>query len=111
MDNREQNKIRFNGAFSKLINPVTQKRYTHAKLIEAIPYHYEDLAPAFKAYDTAGSDYIILGEGECIILIFKTTHGIFTTLRELSRNKLRLYRSRVGEIFEIVINNPVKGEI
>ena len=105
MDIKDHNKIRFNGAFSKLINPVTQKRYTHAKLIEAIPYHYEDLSSIFNQYDTDGSDYILRTSGECIILIFQAKFGMFTTLRELTQTKLKFYRARIGEDFKIIVDN------
>ena len=104
MDNREQNKIRFNGRYLKLINPITQTEYPYATLIEAIPYHYEDLSLSFKLYDTADTDYIMLNSGRCIILIFQTKCGIFTTLRGLTQNKLKFYRSRLGERFEIIID-------
>ena len=99
-----QNKIKFNAAYAKLINPRTHIRYAYAKLIEAIPYHYEDLSLSFRLYDTANSDYILLRSGRCIILIFQTKSGIFTTLRTLTAYKLKFYRARIGENFEIIIN-------
>ena len=104
-----QNKIKFNAVYTKLINPRTHIRYTYATLLEAIPYHYEDLSLSFRLYDTANSDstnsdYVLFNSGECIVLIFRTPCGIFTTLRKLTGSKLKFYRSRIGEGFEIVIN-------
>ena len=98
------NKVKFNTVYTKLINPRTRIRYTYAKLLEVIPYHYEDLSLSFRLYDTANSDYILLRSGRCIILIFQTKSGIFTTLRTLTAYKLKFYRSRIGENFEIIIN-------
>ena len=98
------NKIKFNNAYAKLINPRTHTRYAYATLIEAIPYHYEDLSLSFRLYDTANTDYILLRSGRCIILIFQTKSGIFTTLRTLTASKLKFYRARIGEDFEIIIN-------
>ena len=111
MDIRRQNKIKFNAVYTKLINPKTHIRYTYATLLEAIPYRYEDLSLSFRLYDTANTDYVLLNSGRCIILIFRTPCGIFTTLRNLTPHKLKFYRARIGEDFEIVINNPVKAEI
>ena len=105
------NKIKFNNVYAKLINPVTHIRYTYTTLLEAIPYHYEDLSLSFRLYDTANTDYVLLNSGRCIILIFRTPCGIFTTLRNLTPHKLKFYRARIGEDFEIVINNPVKAKI
>ena len=105
------NKIKFNRVYAKLINPRTHIRYTHASLIEAIPYHYEDLSLSFRLYDTANSNYVLLDSGRCIVLIFRTPCGIFTTLRTLTADKLKFYRARIGEDFEIVIKNPVNAEI
>ena len=99
-----ENKIKFNNAYAKLINPRTRIRYTYAKLLEAIPYHYEDLSLSFRLYDTANTNYVLLNSGRCIILIFQTPCGIFTTLRNLTANKLKFYRARIGENFEIIIN-------
>ena len=98
------NKIKFNHVYTKLINPRTHIKYAYATLIEAIPYHYEDLSLSFRLYDTANTDYILLRSGRCIILIFQTKSGIFTTLRTLTAYKLKFYRARIGEDFEIVIN-------
>jgi len=103
-----QNKIKFNTVYVKLINPRTHIRYSYAKLLEAIPYHFEDLSLSFRGYDTANTDYVVLNSGRCIILIFQTPCGIFTTLRNLTPHKLKFYRSRIGEDFEIVINNPAE---
>ena len=105
-----KNKIKFNRVYAKLINPRTHIRYTYATLIEAIPYHYEDLSLSFRLYDTAKSDFILLRSGRCIILIFQTESGIFITLRSLTANKLKFYRSRIGEEFKIIINNPREVE-
>ena len=105
------NKIKFNTVYTKLINPRSHIRYTHAKLLEAIPYHFEDLSLAFRGYDTANTDYVLLNSGECIILIFQAKHGIFTTLRKLTTSKLKFYRSRIGEDFEIIINKPAEVKI
>ena len=104
MDIRRQNKIKFNNVYAKLINPRTHIRYAYAKLIEVIPYHYEDLSLSFRLYDTAISDYVLLKNGECIILVFRAKHGIFTTLRKLTASNLQFYRARIGENFKIVIN-------
>ena len=103
-----QNKIKFNAVYAKLINPRTHIRYTYAKLLEAIPYHFEDLSLSFRGYDTANTDYVVLNSGRCIILIFQTPCGIFTTLRKLTASKLKFYRSRIGEDFEIIINKPAE---
>ena len=100
----QTNKIKFNTVYAKLINPVTSIRYNYATLVEAIPYRYEDLSLSFRLYDTAISDYVLLKDGECIILIFRAKHGIFTTLRKLTASNLKFYRARIGENFEIVIN-------
>ena len=108
MDIGRQNKIRFNTVYTKLINPVTHIKYSYAKLLEAIPYYFEDLSLSFKGYDTANTDYILLRSGRCIILIFQTPCGIFTTLRNLTADKLKFYRARIGENFEIIINNPAE---
>ena len=106
-----KNKIKFNRVYAKLINPRTHIRYTYATLIEAIPYHYEDLSLSFRLYDTANTNYVLLDSGRCIVLIFRTSCGIFTTLRGLTADKLKFYRSRIGENFEIIIKNPVNAEI
>ena len=98
------NKIKFNTVYAKLRNPVTSIRYNYATLIEAIPYRYEDLSLSFRLYDTAISDYVLLKSGDCIILVFRAKHGIFTTLRKLTASNLQFYRSRIGEDFEIIIN-------
>ena len=103
-----QNKIKFNNVYAKLINPVTHTRYMYATLLEAIPYHYEDLSLFFRLYDTANTNYVLLNSGRCIILIFRTQSGIFTTLRNLTANKLKFYRARIGEDFEIIINKPAE---
>jgi len=98
------NKIKFNTVYAKLINPRTHIRYTYAKLLEAIPYHFEDLSLSFRLYDIANTDYALFKAGRCIILIFQTKSGIFTTLRTLTAYKLKFYRARIGEDFEIIIN-------
>ena len=104
MDIRRQNKIKFNNVYAKLINPRTHIRYAYAKLIEVIPYHYEDLSLSFRLYDIANTNYVLLNSGRYIILIFQTKSGIFTTLRKLTGSKLKFYRARIGEDFEIIIN-------
>ena len=100
-----QNKIKFNGRYLKLKNPITQRWYKHEILLEAIPYHYEDLSSIFNQYDTDGSDYILNTSGECIILIFQAKFGMFTTLRELTQTKLKFYRARIGDSFKIIVDN------
>ena len=104
----QTNKIKFNTVYAKLINPVTSIRYNYATLVEAIPYRYEDLSLSFRLYDTANTDYVLLNSGRCIILIFRTPCGIFTTLRNLTPHKLKFYRARIGENFEIIINKPAE---
>ena len=105
MDIKNHNKIKFNGRYLKLINPITLKWYKYAILLEAIPYYYEDLSSIFNQYDTDGSDYILNTSGECIILIFQAKYGMFTTVRELTQTKLKFYRARVGENFKIIVDN------
>ena len=95
------NKIKFSHKYEKLIMSTGLVAPT-AMLIQVLNVYLEELSIQFIAYDTDGV-YQLPVQGEYLLLIIEKFGGIFTTLRRFTPNKNEYYRSKVGEYFEVII--------
>ena len=97
------NHIKFSHKYAKLLHPDTGRPIVNAMLLQVLDIKLEELSRHFIAYDTDGI-YKLPDKGEYLMLIFqKGDDDIFTTLRRKTPNKNEYYRSKVGEYFEIII--------
>lgn len=94
------NYIRFSHNYNKLHVLDTEKE---AKLLECINVKMEDLSNHFLKYD-AEDKFNLPTKGKYLLLIFKGSQGIFTTLRRWHAEKERYYRCMIGKSFTIEIN-------
>lgn len=99
------NKINFNHSYEKL-NVCGDKAW----LLQILRIHYNELSKDMKMYDTKWYGintvgYYTIPKTDLILLIFQSidTHSIFTTIRRWTPNKFKYYKSKEGEIFEIVV--------
>ena len=106
------NKIKFSHGYFKL--RVGGDRIKSARLLQIFKCHYDDLGERFVKYDTIywdkGSEYhnpyyFKLPKTKLLILLFKDIMEdiLFTTIRRYTPEKHKYYKSKMGEIFEIVI--------
>lgn len=104
------NKIKFSHKYFKL-NYVNQ-----AKLLQVFKCHYNDLSKDFLFYDSLyrkdarGYRLYEFPKDELIILLFQDTfdNDLFTTIRRYTPKKYEYYKSKTGEIFEIVVKEKRK---
>lgn len=87
-----------------------------AELLQALAVDDKDLSDAFIRYDTEFADIpsisgkitgyqrgcYELPKGKLILLIFKNSHGIFTTIRRWTPEKWKYYKGNEGSEFEVV---------
>jgi hypothetical protein len=92
--------------------------YYLSKLLDVIPIKLEDLSQEFLKYDTLIADdeyYQLPAKGDYMILMLRSTatsHNngelneasqLWTTIRRLTPEKERYYRSLIGEVVECKI--------
>ena len=95
---------KFNGVLDDF--KVRDQRNT-AKLLLVLKTTYLELNKFFLEYDTSYGDnqYYPLPKTDLIILIFKSDYSgkIFPTIRYYNPEKLKYYKSSIGERFQIII--------
>lgn len=97
------NKIKFSHRYSKLILSGYKGYVCKAMLLQVLKIKLENLSRHFLAYDTDGV-YPLPKKGDYLMLIFqKGDNDIFTTLRRSTPSKSEYYTSKVGEFFQIII--------
>lgn len=79
-----------------------------AKLLSVEPVRLQDLTAEFLEYDTDGGIYTLPKTGNYLKLTFlkPTKNGetnLFTTLRSDRPGKIDYYLSRVGELFQVIV--------
>lgn len=79
-----------------------------AVLLEVIFVKMESLSPQFLNYDTDFGKYQLPKSGDYMLLIFQAFDdlkplGLFTTLRRWTQGKDFYYRSLIGQLFDVVI--------
>lgn len=102
-----QNRITFSHPYRKLM--LGGKIIGRAKLLSIEPVRLQDLTAEFLEYDTDGGKYTLPKAGNYLKLTFlkPTQNGetnLFTTLRSDRPGKIDYYISRIGELFEVVVN-------
>lgn len=99
------NTIKFSHPYRKLMQ--NGQLITRAKLLLVEPVRLQDLTAEFLEYDTDAGKYPLPKTGNYLKLTFlkpgKEFH-LFTTLRSDRPGKIDYYLSRIGELFEVVIN-------
>lgn len=107
-------RINFSHPYRKLLQngqPVTR-----AKLLSVEPVRLQDLTAEFLDYDTDGGKYTLPKSGNYLKLTFlkpctKGEMHLFTTLRTNRPGKIDYYLSRIGELFEVIVNQEEKTDI
>jgi len=96
--------IKFSFSFPKLFGedgyPITR-----ARLLDVHEVELSDLSAEFLAYDTAHGTYQLPLKGAYLMLIFQKPGSIhlFTTLRRSTPEKLKYYRSLIGETLTVEV--------
>ena len=100
------NSISFSHRYSKLISE-NNEIILSAKLLQALIVNLEDLSYHFKQYDTDHGKFKLPNEGKYIMLIFlkDNNKNIFTTIRSYMPSKFEYYQSKVGQEFQIKVND------
>lgn len=96
--------IKFSHPYRKLF--IGGVPVTRAKLLAVEPVRLQDLPAEFLDYDTDGGLYALPKTGDYLRLIFLKPGldmHLFTTLRRQTPNKLDYYKSKIGELFQVVI--------
>ena len=108
-DKPVNNVVRFSGEYVKLHG---QRK---ARLLDVMPMEIGENTPhtALVAYDTLrtdGSRYIGLCDGSYMLLIFLGDKGfMFTTIRRRTYEKMLYYEERIGQEFDVVIEERDDG--
>lgn len=81
---------------------------TRAKLLSVEQVRLQDLTAEFLEYDTDGGKYPLPPNGNYLKLTFlkPTVNGetnLFTTLRSDRPGKIDYYLSRVGQLFQVIV--------
>lgn len=106
------NKIRFSHRYYKL--SYGRDQITFPRLLQVFKCHYKDLSKEFIELDTlywekdanySNPSYFKLPKTELIVLLFRNVNDdrFFTTVRRYTPDKLKYYKSRMGQIFEVEI--------
>lgn len=106
--------IKFTHAYRKLL--LNGQPITRAKLLSVEQVRLQDLTAEFIDYDTDGGKYTLPKTGNYLKLTFlkPCTNGemhLFTTLRSNRPGKIDYYLSRIGELFEVIINQEEHATI
>ncbi len=104
------NKIKFSHNYKKISDT------NFCILLDVIEVNLEDLSKKFLDYDT-DDVYKLPKKGKYLMLIFQKEYiyinninkvnNIFTTLRRYIPEKSQYYKSKIGEIFEVILNERV----
>lgn len=104
--------IKFTHAYRKLL--LNGQPITRAKLLSVEQVRLQDITAEFLEYDTDGGLYSLPKTGNYLKLTFlkpgKDFH-LFTTLRSDRPGKIDYYLSRIGELFEVIINQEEPATI
>ena len=105
--NKKRSVIKFSHHYYKLRG--LSGCVSEAILLDVIPVKLENLSSYLIEYDTCFKNgfYKLPKHGDYLLLVFdKTTfsEGLFTTLRRKTPQKEKYYRSKIGELFTVEIN-------
>lgn len=109
------NKIKFSHVYTKF--PFGKTPPFGAELLQVFLTEKNELSEEFIKYDTRtdDGDYYELPEGKLLILLLRADiwrpkpgieawqKEVFTTVRRWTLEKEQYYKSKVGEVFEIVV--------
>lgn len=106
--------IKFSRPYRKLI--LNGSIISRAKLLSVEQVRLQDLTAEFLDYDTDGGKYALPKTGNYLKLTFlkPTLNGetnLFTTLRSDRPGKIDYYLSRVGELFQVVVEQEEPATI
>lgn len=103
--------IKFSSYYMKL-----PPRFEESVLLQVLPVELGDLSNSFREYDTMmenGLEYDLPRYGKYIILFLAPTANpfcLFTTVRSATtrdgKDKLKYYRSHIGEVVRCVVEEP-----
>jgi len=82
---------------------------TRAKLLMVQPVRIQDLPFEFLEYDTDAGKYRLPTRGNYILLTFLKPGAdmhLFTTLRPETPSKEDYYKTKIGQLFEVVLTEP-----
>lgn len=104
------NSIKFSYPFPKLYGE-DGNIINRARLLEVVEVELSNLSAEFLRYDTAQGMYILPAKGSYLLLIFLKPGNIhtFTTLRRSTPEKLKYYRSQIGEIVKIAATKTISS--
>jgi len=94
--------IKFSHLYAKLVSSGADVA-GEATLLEVLPVKLEDLSAPFLDYDTDCGRYPVPPKGAYLLLIFRAGRGIFPTLRRSTPAKEQYYRSKIGDLFTVII--------
>ncbi len=96
-------KIKFSHRYTKM--PYRDK----AVLLQVFKCHYKELSKVFISYDTEilnASEFYVLPKTDLLVLLLIADDGrVFTTVRRWIPKKEEYYRSKMGQEFDIVIED------
>lgn len=104
------NLIKFSHKYEKL-KSFNGEIVRIATLVGVFPIELDEQCSQFLGYDTDDGRYLLPKSGKFILLLFLKNDeaNLFTTLRRLTPSKYDYYHRRIGQDFEIVINNEIGG--
>lgn len=96
------NQIKFSYEYWKLGELQHRDMVT---LMQAFVADKKDLSQVFIEYDThkVKGGFYPLPNGKLIVLLFGGSETVFTTIRRWTPEKEKYYKSSMGELFEIII--------
>lgn len=108
--------IYFSHIYEKMPREEDGSIVKQSQLIEVFIEDLNKMSKIFLDYDTKYLDkkgeikYFNLSEGKYIILLLKHKDRLWTTIRKWTKEKEEYYRSKIGEIFTIKINEAGRNE-
>lgn len=94
--------IKFSHKYTKLLYGLNFIK--HAVLLQVLIIDLMDLTQEFRDYDTDFGVYELPKKGKYMLLIFqKQGMSLFTTIRRHTPQKEEYYKGKIGETFQIVI--------
>ncbi len=64
---------------------------------------FTQLHSDFLRYDTDNGLYKLPKKGKCLVLVFASSGGLFTTIRPCTTSSLSYYHSMIGSLFNVKI--------